>query len=102
MLGAAEEAGAGDEDATADDDNLFQSFAGRFMKKTGSNNPAGVGDSNDVNKLLGRFEQQTGNTFSGTGPEWDVLAKIASQVTGNDVNPWVLQKIVKWKMGNMF
>ncbi len=46
-----------------------------------------------VNKLLGMFQQQTGNSFTGTGPEWNILAKIAGQVTGHDVNPFVLQKL---------
>ena len=59
--------------------------------------PGGT-DTSIVNKLLGQFEQQSGQSVSNPGFNFNSLAQFATEQTGNSIPKEILEQIVKAKV----
>jgi hypothetical protein len=59
--------------------------------------PGGT-DTSVVNKLLGQFEQQSGQSVSSPGFNFDSLAQFATEQTGSSIPREILEQIIKAKV----
>ena len=66
--------------------------------QNGSSMAPGGTDTSIVNKLLGQFEQQSGQSVSNPGFNFDSLAQFATEQTGSSIPKTILEQIVKAKV----
>jgi len=88
-------------------DSGFTGLASKLMGAAGGAHPTQAAaqqgaDPAVLDKLLGVYQQTTGNQFGGSDSEFSMLSQLASKMTGNPIGEAVLKKLIQYKMQSMF